>query len=125
MKNSHAHNIGIRFSDADDMTADLDAHPSGQSFVPSFVPESKFADTGHPKDHLVNASTDYQYECTTCRKSFDCKRKWQYHMAKHSTDNKWICSFCGKHVSTKGALKGHESRHSEKEYACTLFYYYF
>ena len=106
---------GALFSDTEDVTADMDTHPVGQSTVPS-GPDPMFTDTDLPKDHLVDSSTDNLYKCTTRSKSFTRKSKWKYHICKHSTDNhdnKWICSTCGKYVSTKGGLKSHEKRHFE------------
>ncbi|XP_048087705.1 zinc finger and BTB domain-containing protein 49 isoform X3 [Alosa alosa] len=73
------------------------------------------------KEHEKTHSTDKEFTCDQCGKSFNMHRKLQKHKIRHSGDRPHSCQTCGRSFGSTGDLRRHIRSHSgEKPYSCEM-----
>ncbi|KAM9478732.1 B-cell lymphoma 6 protein-like isoform 6-T6 [Salvelinus alpinus] len=81
--------------------------------------DSKFADDGALKRHMLQAHSDKPYKCDRCQAAFRYKGNLASHKTVHTGEKPYRCNTCGAQFNRPANLKTHTRIHSgEKPYRC-------
>uniref|UniRef100_A0A8C2ARV8 Zinc finger and BTB domain containing 49 n=1 Tax=Cyprinus carpio TaxID=7962 RepID=A0A8C2ARV8_CYPCA len=78
-----------------------------------------FSNFSNLKEHKKTHSTEEEFTCEQCGKSFNMQRKLFKHKLRHSGDKPYSCQTCGKCFAGSGDLQRHVRSHTgERPYTC-------
>uniref|UniRef100_A0A8C7G5E1 BCL6A transcription repressor a n=1 Tax=Oncorhynchus kisutch TaxID=8019 RepID=A0A8C7G5E1_ONCKI len=81
--------------------------------------DSKFADDGALKLHMLQTHSDKPYKCDRCQAVFRYKGNLASHKTVHTGEKPYRCNICGAQFNRPANLKTHTRIHSgEKPYRC-------
>ncbi|XP_041696640.2 B-cell lymphoma 6 protein homolog isoform X2 [Coregonus clupeaformis] len=81
--------------------------------------DSKFADDGALKRHMLQVHSDKPYKCDRCQAAFRYKGNLASHKTVHTGEKPYRCNICGAQFNRPANLKTHTRIHSgEKPYKC-------
>ncbi|CAB1314388.1 unnamed protein product [Coregonus sp. 'balchen'] len=81
--------------------------------------DSKFAEDGALKRHMLQVHSDKPYKCDRCQAAFRYKGNLASHKTVHTGEKPYRCNICGAQFNRPANLKTHTRIHSgEKPYKC-------